>query len=68
MDRVTVEIAAPQCALAEIEALVGRARLYRKGTNPEWYANLERDLADLVVVNLNLAPGVKARIMGLSER
>jgi hypothetical protein len=49
-----------------VEALLGTHRLFRKGTNPEWYANLPRDVADLAVVNLNLTPGVVARIMGAS--
>jgi hypothetical protein len=66
MERVTVEIVVADRALREVEALLGTHRLFRKGTNPEWYANLPRDVADLAVVNLNLTPGVVARIMGAS--
>jgi hypothetical protein len=68
VERVTVEIAARRHALLEVEDLLGKDRLYRKGTNPEWYANLPRDVADLQVVHLNLIPGVRARIVGLSAR
>lgn len=59
-----VEIAARDHTLPEVEQVVGAAHLYRKGTNREWYANLGREQADLAVVNLNLIPGVRAKIMG----
>lgn len=63
---VTVEISQPSSRrdLKEIESLVGRNFLYDKGTNRELYADFQDRLrADLIVVNLNLLPGVKARIM-----
>jgi hypothetical protein len=49
----------------DIESLIGRDRLYLKGTNPEMYVNFrDRATADLAVVNLNLIPGIRARICG----
>jgi len=48
----------------EVEELVGSHRLYRKGTNQEWYLDFqERPEADLVLVNLNLLPGVEAHYL-----
>ena len=49
----------------EVESYLGHNRLYRKGTNEAQYLDFqERAQADLAVVNLNLMPQVKARILG----
>lgn len=64
---VTVELAGADRPhlIQEVEQLVGRHQLYRKGTNPEQYFDCrDRAEADLVVINLNLVLGVKARILG----
>jgi len=66
MSRVVLEIlgvSRPQ-QLQEVEALVGRYCLYRKGTDSGQFLNCDRARADLLMVNLNLIPGVKARILG----
>ena len=61
----TLEIRARQAQLQEIEQLVGRHRLYEKGTDSSRYLDFrDRAEADLAMVNLNLIPGVKARILG----
>ena len=65
MATVTLEIlVCPHC-LPEVEALVGSNRLYRRGTDEGLLlACRDRAEADLLAVNLNLTPGVKARILG----
>jgi hypothetical protein len=64
---VTVEIRGANWRnLKEIRSIVGAARLYTKGTNnPEDYVDFQ-DLsrAQLAVVNLNLVPGIQARVVG----
>jgi hypothetical protein len=47
----------------EVEWEVGSHRLYLKGTNPEEYVDLERSQADLALVNLNLIPGIRAKLL-----
>jgi hypothetical protein len=65
MKRVTLEIRVRQAQLREVESLVGSNRLYKKGTDSSQYLDLrDRAEADLLVVNLGLIPGVKARILG----
>jgi len=59
---VTLEIRSPSEKPLR-EALEAR-RLYRKGTNPEYYVDLRnRAEADLLAVNLNLLPRVRARVI-----
>ena len=44
---------------------VGSDRLYRKGTDPDWYADyLERSDAAMALITLACVFRVKARIMG----
>ena len=64
MSAVTVAITdPPKTRFRELEHYIG-SRLYRKGTDPEWYVDFQdREAADMVVVNLN-AQDFKARIMG----
>jgi hypothetical protein len=51
--------------LAEVEALVGRERLYRKGTDQEFFVDFaERSRASMALKSLNLIPGVWAQILG----
>jgi len=71
---ITIEIQPKCCAacgqpkrapIGEIEREVGTARLYIKGTGDGWYVDCrDRAQADLLVVNLNLIPDIKARICG----
>jgi hypothetical protein len=64
---VTVEITGRNLwrRINEVEAFVGSRRLYLKGTDSSRYLDCqERAEADLLVVNLNLMPDVKARILG----
>jgi hypothetical protein len=68
---VTVKIEPTRCpacgqwaSLPEVEELVGRNRLYVKGTDPSRYVDLERAEADLLVLNLNYLVGTKAQILG----
>lgn len=52
-------------AFREVSGCVGFNRLYRKGTDPDWYADyLERSEAQMAIVTLGYVPGVRARIMG----
>gem|GEM_PF-4070939 len=65
MHRVTLEIRLRPAQLREVESLAGSHRLYRKGTDYSWYLDLpDRAEADLAMVNLELIPGVKVRILG----
>jgi hypothetical protein len=51
--------------LAEVRSLLQARRLYRKGTDPGEYADFqERSEAHLAIANLNLLPGIKARVLG----
>lgn len=54
MSSVTVAIAdPPKTRFREMERFVGK-RLYRKGTDSDWYADFQdRAEADLIAVNLN---------------
>ena len=64
---VTIEITGAEkpCSLKEVEAEVGVNRLRRRGTDDGWFVDYrDRESADLVVINLNCIPGVKARICG----
>lgn len=64
MSTVTVAIAdPPKSRFRELEWYIG-TRLYRKGTDPNWFVDFQdREAADMVVVNLT-AQDFKARIMG----
>lgn len=63
---VTVQISNVRTAAAfrEVADCVGFSRLYRKGTDPEWYADyLERERAHMALITMH-ALGISARIMG----
>ena len=65
--RVTIEIRSSGAwrRMNEIEALVGANRIYLKGTDSGRYLDCrDRAEADLLVTNLNLMPGVRARVLG----
>ena len=54
MPTISIEVRHPDLRLKEVEQFLGTTRLYRKGTNPEVYADFpDRSAADLAVVNLN---------------
>ena len=63
-DPITVAIEdPPKHKFSELEYFIGH-RLYRKGTNPEWYVDyFDREMANMVVINLEVN-GFKVRIMG----
>jgi hypothetical protein len=64
-DCITIQISGTinNARMRELEYFVGH-RLYRKGTDPEWYVDFQdREMADMVLVNLK-AQDYHARIMG----
>jgi hypothetical protein len=47
----------------EVESIVGRSRLYQKGTGIELFADYSNPThADLATAALNYLPGVKAKV------
>ena len=52
-------------ALHDVAGCVGSSRLYRKGTDPDWYADyIERSDAHMAIIALRCVARVRARIMG----
>lgn len=63
-ERVIVQIQFPKEMERAVRAAVELHHPYQMGTDKELYVRTERAGADLLVANLNLIEGVKAKLFG----